>query len=1206
MTNRPYSLLQRLLASGAVGVLPVLPAAAQIDAFWSNAADGSWTTASNWSVDPAVPFNGFPNPLDRYHAWINAAGAPYTVTLDFNIEIDNLTLDSADATVYHTAGQLGLNGGTLDLRAGHYQLDGGTLGNMTITSSGGTLGLGSADHTFDGLTFDQIDLHVASGQRIFAPNDLVLNGGTFYLGAGGSRAELHTDFIDGSGRLVLNNADIDAAQQLVIARDTVVDVVGGMSNRMIGNSWLANRGTIRVQNVGTSLGMSGSTTVNTGTGMIEVESGAQLSISNFDNRGDVYVAAGATFGMSNLINTGTIFVEPGATIGLSLQNDQLSDLGDFTFAGTTVNYITNHLDLAGSVFDLAGSAWAFGDRFKHITNGTFTGPAGSTVSADGAHFTDIILDVDMLLEREDRAQAEFGFEVTEGHAIILRRTDGSGSQAHLFAARLDGAGELRFESDGASTSGTGARLNGYDGGPIEIGADFTVRAVSDDGLIYVTDVVNHGTIEAQNGYRIYQDLGVMTSHGTLLATNAGILQPNDLNNTGHLEANTFGAIYLDGNWSNTGTIHIDQATLRLGGQFDTAQLTGLSVNNAQVRIVGDLDATASPLTIDGSDNSNWVLGGFASVSPEARLTGAVTTVNGGRLIVTEDAVFSQLTLDGRIDTVDADLIRFEGDTTLVNNALIHFKPSGSTEARFAQVQSVLGNGEIVFDTPDAQAQISLGNSGELTLGPGVTLRTGDGSGRVHSGTLHNAGTIRAQGPGQTLRLDVTLNNTGTLEANNQGTIILSPALLTNTGSILIDGGALRARGNFTIDDLPGYTATQGGQLQVDGGDLDLLGQTWDTASARGQLTLRENGDVRNGLVDASNGVPLRVYFGGGNLYAPFIGELLIDDGGYASLNHDAPLDGQLIRINAGPLGANALFRHLSTPSGNAEVRFEGTGDARLLTLSNAEAFILSQGMTLRALGANAYVGTDRVQTTNHGTIRAENPGAVVHLDTDNLGINAGLIEAWQDTAIAFHGQWANDGVIRIADSDITTTAGDLTLFEGSTLQIEWAGPYTPGDAPVLDVADFTLGGTLDLIALDGYTPERGDALLFADADITLGGFDAFTLNGVATEDLFITTDTLGRRSFINFGTQGDPTHDGFVGVDDLDLLLANWGDFVTPGDTAQGDLNRDGLVGQEDLQIVLDHWGTGTPPANIPEPGTLALLALPLFATPRRRSRTNP
>ena len=76
---------------------------------------------------------------------------------------------------------------------------------------------------------------------------------------------------------------------------------------------------------------------------------------------------------------------------------------------------------------------------------------------------------------------------------------------------------------------------------------------------------------------------------------------------------------------------------------------------------------------------------------------------------------------------------------------------------------------------------------------------------------------------------------------------------------------------------------------------------------------------------------------------------------------------------------------------------------------------------------------------------------------------------------------------------------------------------------------------------------------------------------------------------------GDLNSDGFVGVDDLNIVLVNWNQNVTPGDLASGDPTGEGFVGVDDLNIVLVNWNNGTPPsgaAAVPEPMTLTLLGL--------------
>jgi subtilisin-like proprotein convertase family protein len=59
---------------------------------------------------------------------------------------------------------------------------------------------------------------------------------------------------------------------------------------------------------------------------------------------------------------------------------------------------------------------------------------------------------------------------------------------------------------------------------------------------------------------------------------------------------------------------------------------------------------------------------------------------------------------------------------------------------------------------------------------------------------------------------------------------------------------------------------------------------------------------------------------------------------------------------------------------------------------------------------------------------------------------------------------------------------------------------------------------------------------------------------------------------------GDMNSDGFVGIEDLNIVLGNWNQAVTPGDLLFGDPTGDGFVGIGDLNVVLGNWNAGTPP----------------------------
>ena len=93
------------------------------------------------------------------------------------------------------------------------------------------------------------------------------------------------------------------------------------------------------------------------------------------------------------------------------------------------------------------------------------------------------------------------------------------------------------------------------------------------------------------------------------------------------------------------------------------------------------------------------------------------------------------------------------------------------------------------------------------------------------------------------------------------------------------------------------------------------------------------------------------------------------------------------------------------------------------------------------------------------------------------------------------------------------------------------------------------------------------------------------------------------------GLLGDANYDGKVDINDLTIVLANFGQTGTTW--SQGDFNADGKVDINDLTIVLANYGhsvgvSGAGIAAVPEPGTLALLAaglVGLLASAWRRWR---
>jgi len=151
------------------------------------------------------------------------------------------------------------------------------------------------------------------------------------------------------------------------------------------------------------------------------------------------------------------------------------------------------------------------------------------------------------------------------------------------------------------------------------------------------------------------------------------------------------------------------------------------------------------------------------------------------------------------------------------------------------------------------------------------------------------------------------------------------------------------------------------------------------------------------------------------------------------------------------------------------------------------------------------------------------------------------------------------------------------------------GPNIPMRVPIAyDLAGniYTAGNLAASERLGIYSP-GGDSVAVTRSDGT------FVINGT----------TYGES------LPGDFNGDGYVGLEDLDIILSHWNQQVAHGVLLLGDGNGDGFVGLDDLDSILGHWNTGTIPAdnaNIPEPGVgLMLLFGPLLlarSRPRRQS----
>ncbi len=184
-----------------------------------------------------------------------------------------------------------------------------------------------------------------------------------------------------------------------------------------------------------------------------------------------------------------------------------------------------------------------------------------------------------------------------------------------------------------------------------------------------------------------------------------------------------------------------------------------------------------------------------------------------------------------------------------------------------------------------------------------------------------------------------------------------------------------------------------------------------------------------------------------------------------------------------------------------------------------------------------------------------------------------------------------DSVTTITDTDWHHVA--LTFSYDETDDTRGIRLYLDGELVTMTAVSTGLAGVDDID-------------LSSDSPFNLSGrYDSQLNEGGSVDDFAIWNSALTATdiaSLAGFALEGDLNGDGFVGLDDLDIILGVWNQSVPPADPA-ADPSGDGFVGLDDLDIVLNNWNAGTPPvSNVPEPATLGLFGVCVAVSLRRRN----
>jgi fibronectin-binding autotransporter adhesin len=515
------------------------------------------------------------------------------------------------------------------------------------------------------------------------------------------------------------------------------------------------------------------------------------------------------------------------------------------------------------------------------------------------------------------------------------------------------------------------------------------------------------------------------------------------------------------------------------------------------------------------------------------------------------------------------------------------------------------------------------STGSVTIdGVGSTLSSPYGT-YLNVGSVGN-GTLTIANGGEVNSWNVYVAGSG-INATSTGSIVVTGLGSTWTniqdfylgrygiGSLTIESGGVVSSGGLYIGD-KNYSS---GTVTVTGpGSTLIVGSHEIGTEGYGSLQITDAGTVRSGAAFIGRyelGSTPTVTVSGTNsnwtivniFNIGYFGNALlsVEDGGEVTSSFDAYIGAQ-----SQGNGAVVVSGVDSIWSAEGDLYVGGLGKGQL-TINNGGVVNVTGDLIIgdRTL-SSGVVGS--------GTVRLA--GGSLNLNEGSIAIGAGEAEfiftagIVQGVGIINLSQpFKQQGGTLAPGNSIgqTDIVGEYNLTAG-TVEIELGGLGNPRDRLTatgnIDIA--LLGTTLDLPALGAMSAGTYTIIESTGGTIT-GTFENVTGIGLyaGLVDVQYTSNAVSITLNWDF-LPGDLNGDGFVGVDDLNIILPAWNQSVTPGDLSGGDLTGDGFVGIDDLNVVLVNWNAGTPPpgealALVPEPGTVGVLAITggLFGYRRRR-----
>jgi len=953
-----------------------------------------------------------------------------------------LTLDPDNSAGWNNSGSLfAVSGGALRLNEAPYDNFSGIIAAVgagsTVTLSGGDIDGGTTNAT-QGGTFELNSGTITNSTLQIEANSFCLVTGSATL-----------DNLDNLGTINQNNNTSLRVSGTLVNTLYNMNSLGNTSNLFAEGDLLLTGGGEIVMNTSTQnriLGASNTDRLTNadnfihGTGQIGVN---QLKLTNqgvieADDPDSVLIID--PFG-DGQINTGVFRASGGGQLNINAAvYDQTPEGG------------------AGLIEALEGSKVIFNDA--DIIGGMLDAAGSGVLEANPARFIGVQNNGAVVVQNAD----------------TLRLQDGFINAGSVDLNSLGNSTDIRLETSVALSGGGTIRMNGNPQARILATNDaFTLS--NEDNLI-----------QGQGQLGVNQT-GIV-NNSVILANDAGATLTVDPNaalgmvNNGMLRAADQATLRLNsGSYDNTnGEIRaLDSAAVVLGSGADVTGGTIIADPGGFLEFNGGAVINAVPVVSAGAEGMITSAGGGAEDGLDN--FGQIEALNntsfqlGGVVSNANLIIMSSLGNNTDFEFID-DIVTLSGGGEIQMNITPQNRLRGADNSkRLVNVDNwIHGTGQVGLNQLQLtnQGVIEADNpSSTLTIDPAANATINTGVFRSSNGAILNinADTYDQTGEGTQGLIEaldgstVIFNNAdiigGRLDTDGSGSLVANPVRLIsvqNEGTVVVgNADALRLQDSFvnagTVD------------LQSLGNTTSIEMETSIAISGGGAITMSDN--TQNRILSTSNQLFTNV-----NNTISGAGQIGVD---------------QTDVINQGVIEANAPVNALTLDpraggvfDNEGELRVTGAGGMviALGPFTNLGDVFIAAGRTLDRQ-ATEYTQTAG-STTVDGTLELDAGGDVM-LQSGVLG-GTGTVEA----SVLNPGGTVAPG----------SSAGTLTVQDafdqsgGGTLSIELEGA-DPGQFDVLAVgATAVLGGTLEVIVGDGFTPSAGESFVVLTAAQVLESFDS--------------------------------------------------------------------------------------------------------------------